>query len=271
MSDDKKIENDKDHFPGRSGRNISGREHESPFNGESITAIERQVFDDLDDLSGLFKGARPGPGEIPESVDNIIFGHIRQKSREIRRKRKIFHLFPGYKWAAAAAVGMLVCMISINQVYKTKNRNIAPLHIKKRAVSEDPLNEKDDFIRKTGQNGQDTLKLADNYSGYLRTEKQEKRYSENNLKPAYAAMPEKYHKISRDKAVSDNTAGPQKNPRDIDGNGRINIIDAYIMDRRLMSGTSVPEKLDFNGDGNIDHEDINDIVKTAVSLEGGKA
>ena len=57
---------------------------------------------------------------------------------------------------------------------------------------------------------------------------------------------------------------------DIDGNGSVNIIDAYIMDRRLMSGVAMPKKLDLNGDGNINREDINSIIKTSVSLEGGK-
>ena len=51
---------------------------------------------------------------------------------------------------------------------------------------------------------------------------------------------------------------------DIDGNGRVDIIDAYIMDRKLMSGVTMPKDMDFNGDGNIDHEDIKTIVKTAV-------
>ena len=57
---------------------------------------------------------------------------------------------------------------------------------------------------------------------------------------------------------------------DIDGDGKVNIIDAYIMDRRLTSGAAMPKKLDLNGDGNINHEDINAIVKTAVSLGRGE-
>ena len=63
---------------------------------------------------------------------------------------------------------------------------------------------------------------------------------------------------------------PARSAEDIDGNGSVNIIDAYIMDRRLMSGVAMPKKLDLNGDGYIDREDINTIVKTAVSLGKGE-
>ena len=58
--------------------------------------------------------------------------------------------------------------------------------------------------------------------------------------------------------------------KDIDGNGRVDIIDAYLMDRRLISGVSMPKKLDLNGDGDINREDVKTIVKTAVSLGRGE-
>ena len=63
---------------------------------------------------------------------------------------------------------------------------------------------------------------------------------------------------------------PVKSAEDIDGNGSINIIDAYIMNRRLMSGVAMPKNLDLNKDGNIDLEDVNTIAKTSVSLGKGK-
>lgn len=135
----------------------------------------------LDDISKLFRNAKPDPGDISESVDDIVLGHIKGKSREIRRKRNVVQFFPRWKQAAAAGIAVLVCAASINIFFRLDS------------------------------------------SG--------------------------------------------SNALDIDGNGRINIIDAYLLDRRLMGGEDLPEKLDLNGDGYINDADIKIVADTSVALE----
>lgn len=50
---------------------------------------------------------------------------------------------------------------------------------------------------------------------------------------------------------------------DVDHNGRVDILDAYAMARKLPSGQ------DVNGDGKVDQADVDAIAKAAVDLEGG--
>jgi len=196
MSDKKKISDNEDMFLAELDAGRTGEEPDaSEFSEEDLQGIKY-----LDQISKFISNAKPEPGEIPESVDNVVLGHIKEKSREIRREQKVVWLFPRHKWAAAAVMGVLVCVVSFNLVFKMN-------------------------------------KSADN--------------------------------SSKDNTISMLAEG-SKGVKDIDGNGRVNIIDAYIMDRRLMTGAAMSKKLDLNGDGRIDNKDINTIVKTAVSLGRGE-
>ena len=58
---------------------------------------------------------------------------------------------------------------------------------------------------------------------------------------------------------------PPANPRDIDENGTVNILDAYAMARRLESGESA-DTWDFNSDGQLDESDIQLVAFDAVML-----
>jgi hypothetical protein len=169
-----------------------GEEQDIISNDESMSLSDKQVIEDLDKILKFFSQARPDPDNIPESLDNIILGHVKEKSREIRRARKVVRLFPRWKWAAAAVMGVLVCVVTFN---------------------------------------------------IFRSEISENNTFKDNIAPMSSEI-----------------------SKDIDGNGRIDIIDAYIMDRRLMSGGSMPQKLDLNGDGYINHEDMVAIANSAVSL-----
>jgi hypothetical protein len=55
------------------------------------------------------------------------------------------------------------------------------------------------------------------------------------------------------------------NPRDIDENGTVDILDAYAMARRLESGESA-DTWDFNSDGQLDESDIQLVAFDAVML-----
>jgi hypothetical protein len=52
-------------------------------------------------------------------------------------------------------------------------------------------------------------------------------------------------------------------PMDLDGSGRVDILDAYALARQLPNGR------DVNGDGKVDQADVDAIAKVAVDLKGG--
>jgi len=60
------------------------------------------------------------------------------------------------------------------------------------------------------------------------------------------------------------------NVNDIDGNGRVDILDAYVMARGLANeGTPPNPAWDINADGTIDQRDIDAVAQSAVRLKGG--
>lgn len=250
MADEKKISNNKNLFLAELDACRTGEEQDA----SRISEEDLRVIKHLDQISKFISNAKPDPGEIPESVDNVVLGHIKEKSRKIRREQKVIWLSPSYKWAAAAVMGVLVCVVSFNLVYKmnksadnSSNNNTTSMLVK---LPKD-VNEKAGVIGNRAKPVKAELASTESLKEkpgmkMVRAEANFKNTVNEKLKqvPAMAA-------------------------EDIDGNGRVNIIDAYLMNRRLMSGVAMPKKLDLNGDGRIDHEDIKAIVKTSVSLRRG--
>ena len=58
----------------------------------------------------------------------------------------------------------------------------------------------------------------------------------------------------------------QKTTPDIDGNGRVDILDAFKLAKRIQTESKPSKKWDINGDGRVDSEDVDDIALVAVSL-----
>ena len=56
---------------------------------------------------------------------------------------------------------------------------------------------------------------------------------------------------------------------DIDRNGRVNILDAFKLARRLESSQDLESQWDINGDGQIDRGDVDTIAIVSVSLDQG--
>lgn len=56
---------------------------------------------------------------------------------------------------------------------------------------------------------------------------------------------------------------------DIDRNGRVDILDAFKLARRIESAGNTETKWDFNGDGLIDRSDVDIVALAAVRLEKG--
>jgi hypothetical protein len=53
---------------------------------------------------------------------------------------------------------------------------------------------------------------------------------------------------------------------DLDANGRVNILDAYLLARELNRGGSAVASADVSGDGRVDAADVQAIASVAVSI-----
>lgn len=58
---------------------------------------------------------------------------------------------------------------------------------------------------------------------------------------------------------------PASVARDLDGNGRVDILDAFAIAREIQSGRNQPG-FDINGDGRLTQADVNEIAQRAVTL-----
>lgn len=58
---------------------------------------------------------------------------------------------------------------------------------------------------------------------------------------------------------------PTNVARDLDGNGRVDILDAFAVAREIRSGRNQSE-FDINGDGRLTQADVNEIAQRAVTL-----
>ncbi len=56
---------------------------------------------------------------------------------------------------------------------------------------------------------------------------------------------------------------------DIDGNGQVNILDAFVLARRLETAAPTQPGWDVNDDGLIDKRDVDTVAYAAVSLQRG--
>jgi hypothetical protein len=54
---------------------------------------------------------------------------------------------------------------------------------------------------------------------------------------------------------------------DVDGNGRVDILDAFRLARSIEAQAPVDERWDLNGDGRLDQDDVDLVASAAVRLE----
>jgi len=59
---------------------------------------------------------------------------------------------------------------------------------------------------------------------------------------------------------------PRVLAEDVDGNGRINVLDAFALARRLEAGAVKDRRFDVTGDGRVDEADVDWIARRAVRL-----
>ena len=58
---------------------------------------------------------------------------------------------------------------------------------------------------------------------------------------------------------------PANVARDLDGNARVDILDAFAIAREIQNGRNQPG-FDINGDGRLTQADVNEIAQRAVTL-----
>ncbi len=56
---------------------------------------------------------------------------------------------------------------------------------------------------------------------------------------------------------------------DLDGSGRVDVLDAFLLARYLATSQALPEEWDVDQDGTVDQQDVTGIVMSAVRLDGG--
>ncbi|MHC5110396.1 MAG: dockerin type I repeat-containing protein [Planctomycetota bacterium] len=56
---------------------------------------------------------------------------------------------------------------------------------------------------------------------------------------------------------------------DVDGNGRVDILDAFALARTIKKNETAMANLDINGDGVVNEEDIDAVAMAAVSITTG--
>ena len=57
---------------------------------------------------------------------------------------------------------------------------------------------------------------------------------------------------------------------DVDASGAVDIVDAYLVARRLRRGEDAPDRWDVNDDGAVDSGDVRTIARVAVDLYGSE-
>ena len=58
-------------------------------------------------------------------------------------------------------------------------------------------------------------------------------------------------------------------PEDVDGNGQVNILDAFALARRLEQAQVLEPQWDMNHDGRVDRRDVDNVAYAAVKLPAG--
>jgi hypothetical protein len=66
--------------------------------------------------------------------------------------------------------------------------------------------------------------------------------------------------------AADVATGAQNDPMDINGSGRVDIVDAYLVARKLRAGEA-GTRYDFNADGAVDQSDVDALAARAVAVD----
>jgi len=80
-----------------------------------------------------------------------------------------------------------------------------------------------------------------------------------------------WHTQDRATRRSATPPAPAARLEDIDGSGAVDILDAFLLARRIERRTAADSRWDLNGDGKVTQADVDRIALIAVSLGRGKS
>jgi hypothetical protein len=75
--------------------------------------------------------------------------------------------------------------------------------------------------------------------------------------------------LTREPRLSSHVSACAEARADIDHNGRVDILDAFTLARHIESASRPEPKLDINGDGLVNREDVDLVAFAAVRLDKG--
>jgi len=83
-------------------------------------------------------------------------------------------------------------------------------------------------------------------------------------KPAAVAMENSFAPLAS--AQTPATEPTLTDRKDIDQNGRLDILDAFALARHLQAGQQTRQEWDFNGDGRVNTDDVDALARAAVRV-----
>jgi hypothetical protein len=95
------------------------------------------------------------------------------------------------------------------------------------------------------------------------------RYAIGSLAAAAAVLVIAIKTSHRDQPDVPAPAAAVANAQDVNKDGKLDILDAYLMARKVEKKESLGSELDFNHDGVIDGKDVDVVAFGAVKLKGG--
>ncbi len=75
--------------------------------------------------------------------------------------------------------------------------------------------------------------------------------------------------LAEERATIEGQAEAGAAQADIDGNGKVDILDAFALARHIEGKQPADRTWDFNGDGLIDRRDVDTVALAAVRLNKG--
>src|SRR5258705_4810810 len=95
------------------------------------------------------------------------------------------------------------------------------------------------------------------------------RYSIGSMAAAAAVIVIVFKTTHHDRPAQ-NPAGIVAAAEDLNHDGKIDILDAYLMAKSLAANQAQSKDRDFNRDGTVDAKDVDVIALAAVTLNGGQ-
>ena len=78
------------------------------------------------------------------------------------------------------------------------------------------------------------------------------------------------HQVVQQWSVVPTSPASVADARDVNTDGNVNILDAYLLARRVERAESLDRAMDFNADGTVDRTDADVLAAASVEMKGGE-